>query len=138
MFVVRRSNIVEHWNIENGSIIQQIRLPDLKTKLPHRYTGLYHFTKENAGSVMVSNNFGDVHLLPFDSLQESNQQPECIRSFKIGEDIESVKVNFNNENELAGGGECQPLRLWDINTGKKTWNSKNVSKSLFLHIPIQT
>merc|ERR1712137_1235631 len=126
IFVLRNCNIVEHWNIENGSIIKQIVLPDIKTKLPHKYTGLYHFTKQNPGKVMVGNNFGDVSILPFDDVEGMDQKPDPIYSFNVGKDMEAIRVNFLKESELAAGGEKQLLRLWDIETGNKTWNEKNL------------
>lgn len=128
IFVARKSNIVEHWNLENGSIIQQIQLPDLKSKLPHKYTGLYHYKKaNNKGCIMTSNNFGDVYILPFDSLENRNQKPDPICSFNVGNKNEVAKINQANENEIVTGGENQCLKIWDITTQKSKWTSKNVS-----------
>merc|ERR1712137_1274539 len=71
IFAAKKCGVVEQWNIENGSMIKRVILPKIATKLSHRYTGLHHFTKENTGSILVANNFGDVHLMPFDQLEGS-------------------------------------------------------------------
>ena len=118
--------MVEQWNIENGSMIKRVILPKITTKLPHRYTGLYHFNQQNEGSILVANNFGDVHVLPFDQVEGSDQSPEPIHTCSMEGQFEAVRVNFHNETEFAAGGEETPLRVWDIATGKRTWNSRNV------------
>ena len=115
--------MVEQWNIENGSMIKRVILPKIATKLPHRYTGLYHFTNQNTGSILVGNNFGDVHVLPFDDLEGSDQSPEPLITCKMEGQFEAVRVNFHNETEFAAGGEETPLRVWDIATQKSIRNS---------------
>lgn len=124
VYMVQRCGAVQHFNIENGSLVQQIELPDLKSKLPHRYTGLYHFEKD--GNIMTSTNFGDIYILPFDNIEEKFQKPDPIASFKVGSDIERAVVNYHRDNEIATGGDEEPLKVWDINTQKKIWNSKNL------------
>ena len=109
-------------------MLKRALLPPITTKLPHRYTGLYHFRQQAdlAGSILVSNNFGDVHVLPFTQLEGTDQTPTPSASFKLEGQIERVQVNFNTEQEFAAGGEDTPLRIWDISTQQRTWNSRNV------------
>jgi len=119
----RSNGVVEKWNIENGSKINSITLPAPSSKVELKNTGLGYFQKnsDRKGDIVVCNNHGDVHVLPFDDPDSDSKQI----SFKIPKDVERVRLN-QEETMIASGGKEHIAQTWDLETQKCTWSGRNV------------
>ena len=128
VFLSRVNGSIEKWNLENGTMEKKIQIPT-PVKRMIKTAGIHYFTEgSDKGRVIACNSLGNVYILPFEEVTEPKEdfQVEIIKQFSIGAGVEVFRVNPVNQNQFAAAGNEHPLRLWDIQTQKAIWTSKNV------------
>uniref|UniRef100_A0A0N5AEI3 WD_REPEATS_REGION domain-containing protein n=1 Tax=Syphacia muris TaxID=451379 RepID=A0A0N5AEI3_9BILA len=62
---------------------------------------------------------------------------EKIKEIDAGDNLLVMVPDYNDENRCATGGNENPLKLWDLEKGEKTFTAKNVRPdNLWLRVPV--